>query len=258
MIETQRIVKAMKEYNRLYDETRPVDEFIYEEIVKDIYSPNKDPFFLAEVELIEEMNRNSHLIQLYKSCRTVLTELAQDIKTEHLQKELFEHILDLGLDRMQLYHGNMLFFHALRTSPEMHTPEQIENYVELFNEAPAIHSLSNLTVYSIIIRLYVALVYMRGDRVREALNKNTPAQAHHINKAKSLFNHEIIRHLRNSLAHGHIHPALTGLYFKDRNFEIIIPLKFSEDIGRVLYAFYFHAFDNINLRLFPHLKPPDV
>lgn len=258
MIEMKRIITAMKSYYDSYDAPSPLDELVFEKLAQDVYSPNKDPFFEEEITLIESMNRNTRLIAEYNNCRNILKKMGADASTKRIHQELFDNVLVLGFDRMQLYHGNMLFFHALRASPHMHSPEQIDQYIDLFEGVPVMHSLSNLTTYSIIVQLYIALIYMRGDNIRDALNHNTPQKATAIQNVSLLFNHDIIRHLRNALAHGHIRPALTGLYFKDRNFEIIIPLRMAEELSQNLYGFYFVAFDKLNLRLFPDQEPPKV
>jgi hypothetical protein len=259
-VQLERIKAAMKAFYGAFDPPVPFTDEALEVVLQNIYKPSQDSF--SEVDLIEKFSSDSSLIAQYNNCRSLVKQLAGDADTKRLHSELHDHILDLGLDYEQLYNGNMLFFHALRTSPKFHSEEQIQQYSQMFDPMPQIFSLGNLTVNSAILQLYVALVYMRSDMVKDALHKNVPPrEAPALNNVKELFDNDVLTHLRNAIAHGHIRPTLVGLFFKDEwkgkiKFEMIIPPRFADELCLNLYGFYYLAFGNMHQRLFPNMPLP--
>ena len=81
--------------------------------------------------------------------------------------------------------------------------------------------LSNLVTGATILRLYVALVYLRGDWIRQSIGRAVLDSAPSLFDYAQLLNHEVVRHLRNSLAHGHINPTCAGLQIKDHDYEVV-------------------------------------
>lgn len=67
-----------------------------------------------------------------------------------------------------------------------------------------------------------ALVYMRGDWIRDALGKASLEPDGALERYARLLNHDVVRHLRNALSHGHIAPTSVGLHIRDRAYESIV------------------------------------
>ena len=73
-----------------------------------------------------------------------------------------------------------------------------------------------------ILRLYIALVYLRGDWIRQAIGCARLDSAPSLLRYQRLLGHDVIRYLRNSLSHGHFKPTCAGLHIKDRDFELVL------------------------------------
>jgi hypothetical protein len=68
---------------------------------------------------------------------------------------------------------------------------------------------------SLVLRLYIALVYMREGVLAELIAASARAGGPCSNRVKKLLNLDFVRRVRNALSHGSFSPCLPGLVFRD-------------------------------------------
>ena len=175
----------------------------------------------ADVELLKSLCGNSHLSALVRDCDDLLEEIRHSPERT-LYDEIDTYLEDMAIEPTAVYHGIMWYAQAAIADPR--DGESARRFFQKAVEdgcSPAT-VLSNQVTGATILRLYVALVYLRGDWFRQAVGRATLDSAPSLLRYARLLNHEVVRHLRNSLAHGHITPACAGLRIKDREFEAVL------------------------------------
>jgi hypothetical protein len=175
----------------------------------------------TDVELLKSLCSDSRLSALVQDCDHLLEEIRHSPEGE-LYNEIDTYLDDMGIEPTAVYHGIMWYAQAAVADPR--DGESARKFFKSVAESVGSSQmvLGNLVTGATILRLYVALVYLRGDWFRQAIGKATLDSAPSLLRYARLLNHEIVRHLRNSLAHGHITPTCAGLRIKDRDFEVVL------------------------------------
>jgi hypothetical protein len=175
----------------------------------------------TDVDLLKSLCGDARLSALVQNCDRLLEEI-QHAPEGLLFEEIDTHLEDMAIDPTAVYHGIMWYAQAAIADPR--DGKAARRFFQSAVESGCSPSmvLSNQVTGATILRLYVALVYLRGDWFRQAIGKATLDSAPSLLRYVRLLNHDIVRHLRNSLAHGHITPTCAGLRIKDVNFEIIL------------------------------------
>ncbi len=151
-----------------------------------------------------------------------LSEEIRHSPEEALYQEIETYLDDMGLEPTAAYNGVIWYAQAAIADPRDGESAQ-RWFLDLVKEGlPPLAVLSNQVTGATILRLYVALVYLRGDWFRQAVGRATLDSAPSLLRYATLLNHVIVKHLRYSLAHGHISPMVAGLHIKDRAFEIVL------------------------------------
>ena len=74
---------------------------------------------------------------------------------------------------------------------------------------------------SLVLRLYIALVYMREGVLAELIAASARAGGPCSNQVKKLLSLDFVRRVRNALSHGTFSPCLAGLVFRDERGAIV-------------------------------------
>jgi len=175
----------------------------------------------ADVDLLKGLCADTCLSAQIQDCDHLLEEI-QHSPEASLYKEIDAYLDDMRIEPTAVYHGIMWYAQAAIADPR--DGETARKFYQSAVESGCSPStvLSNQVTGATILRLYVALVYLRGDWIRQAVGRATLDSAPSLLRYARLLNHETIRHLRNSLAHGHISPTCAGLRIKDRDFEAVL------------------------------------
>ncbi len=90
-----------------------------------------------------------------------------------------------------------------------------------------------LTIHgSLVLRLYLALVYIREGDLRTVLEAAAKARKPIAGQVLRLLRCDFVRHIRNSLAHGTIRLTVAGLQFIDGRITIIATPEFLNHLTR--------------------------
>jgi hypothetical protein len=174
-----------------------------------------------DLDLLRRLTADACLSAQVRECDRLLEEIRHSPETS-LYNEIDAYLDDMGIEPTAVYNGVMWYSQAAIADPrEGETARRFfQDSVE--SGFSPLFVLSKQVPGALILRLYVALVYLRGDWIRQAVGRATLDSAPSLLRYARLLNHEIIRHLRNSLAHGNINPTCAGLQIKDRNFEVVL------------------------------------
>ncbi len=175
----------------------------------------------ADIEFIKRMCANPRLSAMVQDCHSLLFEIRQSPKGP-LYKEIDTYFDDMGIEPTAVSQGILWYTQAANADPRDGKPGRRFFRKAVESGILPLKALSNQVTGATILRLYVALVYLRGDWFRQSLGKTIIDSAPSLFRYARLLNHDIVRHLRNSLAHGHIVLTCVGLRIKDRDFEVVL------------------------------------
>jgi hypothetical protein len=161
------------------------------------------------------------LSALVQDCDVLLEEIrhAQDTS---LYEEIEAHLDDMHIEPTSVYHGVMWYAQAAIADPRDGEKARHSFQKAVDSGFSPAFVLSKQVTGATILRLYVALVYLRGDWIRQCIGRATLDSAPSLLRYARLLSHKIVKHLRNSLALGHIALNCTGLHLKDRDFEVVL------------------------------------
>jgi hypothetical protein len=79
---------------------------------------------------------------------------------------------------------------------------------------------------SLVMRLYIALVYMREGVLNSVISQGARNGSRCCQQIRKLLNSDYVRRIRNALSHGTFSPCMAGLIFRDENGTIIATPSF--------------------------------
>ncbi|MBL8759733.1 MAG: hypothetical protein JNL50_00365 [Phycisphaerae bacterium] len=175
----------------------------------------------TDVDILKRLCADTRLSVKIKDCDQLLEEIRR-APEGLLYKEIDECLDDMSIEPTAVYHGVMWYSQAAIADPResVSARKLYERAVE--SGCSPLVALGRQVTGATILRLYVALVYLRGDWFRQGVGRTTLDAAPSLLRFAKLLNHDVVRHLRNALAHGHITPTCAGLLIKDRDFEVVL------------------------------------
>lgn len=175
----------------------------------------------SDIDLLKRLTDDPCLSAKVRDCDDLLEKIRNSPESL-LYEEINAYLDDMRIELTAVYNGIMWYSQAAIADPRDGETARgfFQTIVESGFSSPFV--LSNLVTGATILRLYVALVYLRGDWIRQSIGRAVLDSAPSLFDYAQLLNHEIVRHLRNALAHGHINPTCAGLQIKDRNYEIVL------------------------------------
>jgi len=197
----------------------------------------------TDLELLRNLNQDTSLKQLFGECDGLLERIASDSESTELCRALEQNIPLLGFDSDILLAGISWYTQASQVDPRASSGhEALQKMTKDFPSTPPFFALIQAVQGSLVLRLYVGLVYMRGDSMKNALRQIDAQKYPSIGRFSCLMENELVGHLRNALAHGHIRTTIAGLWFKDRAFEAVASPGFLDKLCIWIFVFYYTAF----------------
>ena len=169
----------------------------------------------GEREILLKALSDQVLLRQFSGCRTVLDELATRLTSDELMRELSSVASHSDQEFDEMLSGVLWF--SLASSLDQRrdglptTPFDKHFEIPLFVKA-------RLTVEgSLVLRLYVALVYMRegvlSSRIAHGARSGKPC----CGRVSKLLNSDYVRRMRNALSHGSFSSCVAGIAFRDDN-----------------------------------------
>jgi hypothetical protein len=199
----------------------PPDNSSNRNFIKEHFSDGTDD----DLKLLDNLNRNNKIKQKSQELRNLVDEIANCSSTStQLLNDLYLCKNKINFEYQRLLSGILWYNQACELDPRNEGRIIPSANMEIMVSEGLSHQwvLAQQVIGASVIKMYIALVYLRGEWIREIFKIANIKGSKAINRYDSLFHHNVVRHLRNALAHGHIQPSIAGLRFQDRDFEAII------------------------------------
>ncbi|MGA7498932.1 MAG: hypothetical protein WBX00_19555 [Isosphaeraceae bacterium] len=198
----------------------------------------------SDIDLLRRMIADDKLSHVIRECDGLLEEIANNAGDTTLLEEINKRFDDMALDPNAVFHGILWYTQAVQADPRQceEAAHRSPLRTAVDSGASPIWALGEQVTGATILRLYVALVYLRGDWIRQGIGRATLDSAPSLLRYARLLSNEVIRHLRNSLAHGHITPTCAGLHIKDRDFEAILTPGMLNKICTWIFLLHYSIF----------------
>ena len=155
----------------------------------------------------------------YAECRDLVEEVANHMTGEALLRELTE-CGPLPEEQFEHLVSGVLWF-SLVSSLDRRDHDRLPVSPFAGVDLP-LHVRIRLTVHgSLVLRLYLALVYIREGDLRSVLEAAARVRKPVASRLLKLLRCDFVRHIRNSLAHGTVRPTIAGLRFLDEGATIV-------------------------------------
>lgn len=167
----------------------------------------------AEFRLLETALADVPMKRKFRQCQELLDELATILTATDFMQELTQHAQVSPDDFEHLASGVLWSFMASsldKRAPDG-LPESPFPNLELPLEIRVLLTIQG----SLILWLYVSLVYAREGAFWRAIDTAAKARCPLAGRVRRFLNCDYTRHLRNALSHGSIAPTIAGLCFRD-------------------------------------------
>lgn len=155
-------------------------------------------------------------------CRAVLDDLATRLTSQELLRELCGVPLPAGQGIEQLSSG--VFWFALASSLDHRENGFPATPLDGKLDLPLPIQVQMTVQGSLVLRLYIALVYMREGVLSDLIATSSRAGGQCSTRVKKLLNLDFVRRVRNALSHGSFSPCIAGIVFRhDRGALLATP-----------------------------------
>ncbi|MFZ0311735.1 MAG: hypothetical protein WAL85_03400 [Candidatus Korobacteraceae bacterium] len=173
-----------------------------------------------ELQLLRRALDDTRLQRQFDQCRRIVEDLAGELTREEFLREVSATNWNSVDHFDQLSNG--VFWFSLASSLDRRAngdpilPAALEGL-----ELPLPIRVRLTVVGSLVLRLYIALVYMREGALAAIIDEGARLQKPCCGKVKKLLNCDYLRHIRNALSHGSFSPSVIGLVFADSDRAVL-------------------------------------
>ena len=178
-----------------------------------------------EYDLLNTALNNNVLRREFLNCRNLLEDLANRLTTEELLREMSS--ISLSDQEAEELSSGVAWF-AMAASLDKH---QNGSLITPFDEQFALPFPLKIRLViqgSLVLRLYIALVYMREGALNDVVNRASRAGHPCSTRVKKLLNSNYVRYIRNALSHGTFSSCVAGIAFRDEKIVVVATPKFLE------------------------------
>lgn len=173
----------------------------------------------ADLEVIRGALSDAMAMRQFRECREVLDDLATRLTGEELLKELVGVPLPTKDGVQQLSSG--VFWFALAASLDARERGLPVTPLDRTLNLPLPMKIQMTVHGSLVLRLYVALVYMREGVLNDMINVSARACGRCSARVRKLLNSDYVRRIRNALSHGSFSACIAGIVFRDDDGVIV-------------------------------------
>lgn len=192
------------------------------------------PIDPGELEILSGTVNDENLRRKHRECRELVERIADSMTSDALLRELTE-CGPLSNDVFEHLVSGVLWS-SLVSSLDRRDHEGLP--VTPFPDATLPLPLPvriRLTIHgSLVLRLYLALVYIREGDLRTVLEAAARARKPIAGRLLKLLRCDFVRHVRNSLAHGTVRPTIAGLRFDDEGTRVVATPGFLSHVATCL------------------------
>jgi hypothetical protein len=172
-----------------------------------------DSWPLGERELLLNALSDQVLLRKFSICRDILEDLATRLTSDELMRELSSVASHSDQEFDEMFSG-VLWFSLASSLDQRRGGLPTTPLDELF-EVPLAVKVRHTVEGSLVLRLYVALVYMRegvlSSRIAHGARSGKPC----CGRVSKLLSSDYVRCIRNALSHGSFSSCVAGIAFRD-------------------------------------------
>jgi hypothetical protein len=171
-----------------------------------------------ELDVLQTSLTDTTLQRQFIECQQIIEDLATRLTSEELLQDL-SGISISSHDFEELYKGVLWFSLAATLDKRKDnlpvTP--FDTHIDL-----PLHTKIKITIEgSLVMRLYIALVYMREGFLNDLISQAARNGSQCCQQIRKLLNCDYLRHIRNALSHGTFSSCVAGLVFHDEKNVVI-------------------------------------
>ncbi|MEW6555065.1 MAG: hypothetical protein AB1384_12360 [Actinomycetota bacterium] len=197
------------------------------------------PVDKAELDLLVTALDDRRLRSEFANCSLILEDLFARLTSEEVLRE-FSGIAISHRDFQQLL-GGVLWFNLAKGIDRRDASGMPTTPFEDALEMPNSVKFTMIVEGSLVLRLYVALVFMREGILNELIKQGIDSGSHCCGQIRALLNSDYVRHIRNALSHGTFSAGIAGLVFIDKKYMVVATPGFLEYLGDCLMMIQLHA-----------------
>jgi hypothetical protein len=172
----------------------------------------------TELDLLRAALQDQDGRRQFGDCRATLEDLGTRLTSQELLRELSgiplpQHSFE------QLSSG--VFWFALAASLDSRERGLPVTPFDAAMDLPLPLKVQMTVHGSLVLRLYVALVYMREGPLADLINESSRAGGPCSTRVRRLLNSDYVRRIRNALSHGSFSPCVAGIVFRDDHGSLI-------------------------------------
>ena len=182
----------------------------------------------GDLTILQDALNDATVRKQFGICREILEDLATRLTSEELLRELSE----LPATREEAHDdlANGIFWFSLAASLDQRRDGVPTTPFDEHFELPLSFKIRVTIAGSLVLRLYLALVYMREGPLSNLIERGAKAGMPCCGRVRKLLNADYVRRLRNSLSHGSFSMCVAGVAFRDDSGVIVATPEF---LGRL-------------------------
>ena len=172
-----------------------------------------DSLPVGERELLLNALSDQVLLRQFTFCREILEDLATRLTGDELMREMSSIASHSEQEFDEMFSGILWFSlaHSLDQRRGGLPTTPLDEHFVIPLPVKVRHTIEG----SLVLRLYVALVYMRegvlSSRIAHGARSGKPC----CGRVSKLLNSDYVRHIRNALSHGSFSSCIAGIAFRD-------------------------------------------
>jgi hypothetical protein len=170
---------------------------------------------VGERELLLNALNDKGLLRQFSICRGILEELATRLTGDELMRELSSVASHSDQEFDEMLSG-VLWFSLASSLDQRRGGLPMTPFDEHF-EIPLPVKVRLTVEGSLVLRLYVALVYMREGVLMSRIAHGARSGKPCCGRVSKLLNSDYVRRIRNALSHGSFSSCIVGIAFRDDN-----------------------------------------
>lgn len=174
---------------------------------------------VSDLQILDTAVKDAKLLRQFRDCRDVLDDLATRLTSEELLRELVGVRLPTGNAFDQLLSG--VFWFSLASSLDSREGNVPKAPFDDIMDLPLSMKVQMTVHGSLVLRLYIALVYMREGVLNDLIAASARAGGPCSGRVRKLLNCDYLRRIRNALSHGSFAACIAGIVFSDDDGSVV-------------------------------------
>lgn len=192
-----------------------------------------------DVELLQAAIDDEVLGRQFRVCLEIAEDLANRLTTEELLRELSTLPRSPNESFAELVDG--VFWFSLAASLDSRRNGYPVTPFDGQLDLPLPVKVRLTVQGSLVLRLYMALVYMREGRLKDLIAAGTRAKLPCCGRVSKLLNCDYVRRIRNALGHGTFSSTIAGMAFRDDKGTIVASPGFLNQLSTWLMLIQLQA-----------------